>query len=329
MPGNGQPHVDDATATDKVPTGGTPPGFRRLHPLTPLLKGWVFVAGAVAVLGQNAVRGEDLGRTGILIGAMAVFGIAAGVLTWWFTRFGFDGDALRIDSGIVNKRSRRVRLDRLQAVDIQRRLVARLLGMAELRLEVAGGTTSEAPLQYLSQDDATVLRAELLARAAGIESDAPEAPERALHEVPLPRLVWSTVLSWTFIIGAFVVVGLGTAVIAAPEAETTLAVGSAMLPGLIGVGAAIWQQFGRNFGFTLSESPDGMRIRKGLLDTQHQTVPPGRVQGVRVRQPLLWRKAGWVTLHVDVAGYGGAGARSGRKSSTLRPVVTLDGGRAV
>ena len=87
------------------------------------------------------------------------------------------------------RRSRRVRLDRLQAVDVVRPLVARALGLAELRLEVAGGSSSEAPLAYLSEAAAQQLRAELLARAAGLHHDTPEAPEAVLLEVPLGRLV--------------------------------------------------------------------------------------------------------------------------------------------
>jgi uncharacterized protein (DUF885 family)/uncharacterized membrane protein YdbT with pleckstrin-like domain len=254
-------------------------------------------------------------------------------VSWWFTRFGFDGDALRIDSGVLNKRSRRVRLDRLQAVDISRPLVARLLGVAELRLEVAGGSSSEAPLQYLSHDDAIVLRAELLARAAGIDAATPEAPERVIHQVALGRLIGSTVLSGTFVFGVLMLVGLvglGLGLVAESGREVAFGVASGMLPGFLAMGAAIWQQFGRNFDFTLSESPDGMRIRKGLLDTRHQTVPPGRVQGIRLRQPLLWRKPGWVRLDVDVAGYSGSSdGDGGQTSSTLLPVATYDEAVAV
>ena len=73
-----------------------------------------------------------------------------------------------------------MRLDRLQAVDVVRPLVARALGLAELRLEVAGGSSSEAPLAYLSEAAAQRLRAELLARAAGLHHETPEAPEVVL-----------------------------------------------------------------------------------------------------------------------------------------------------
>lgn len=302
----------------------TPEHFRRLHPLTPLLRGWAFLAAAIAFGGQDALRSGEMGRFGLTVLAIAIIGMVTGLLSWWFTRYGFDGDALRIDSGVLNRRSRRVRLDRLQAVDINRPLAGRLLGVSELRLEVAGGGKAEAPLQYLAVDDAVRLRAELLARAAGIDADTPEAPERVVHQVPLDRLVWSTVLSGAFVAGVVFIVGIGLAFLFYRDSDVTVGVLSSMVPGIIAIGAALWGQLGRNFAFVLAESPDGYRIRKGLLDTQHQTVPPGRVQGVAMRQPLLWRGKGWVRLDVDVAGYSGESGDDSQRTSTLLPVATHD-----
>lgn len=312
----------EAEGTPTTRVDPTPDHFRRLHPLTPLLRGWAFLAAAIAFGGQDALRSGEMGRFGLTVIGIAIIGMITGLLSWWFTRYGFDGDALRIDSGVLNRRSRRVRLDRLQAVDINRPLAGRLLGVSELRLEVAGGGKAEAPLQYLAVDDAVRLRAELLARAAGIDADTPEAPERVVHQVPLDRLVWSTVLSGAFVTGVVFIVGIAIAFLFFRDSDVTVGVLSSMLPGVIAIGAALWGQLGRNFAFVLAESPDGYRIRKGLLDTQHQTVPPGRVQGVAMRQPLLWRQKGWVRLDVDVAGYSGESSDDSQRTSTLLPVAT-------
>jgi putative membrane protein len=301
----------------------TPSHFRRLHPLTPLLRGWAYLAGVIVIMGQNALRNPAPISLYLALGfGFAVLATIAGAVSWWFTRYGFDGDALRIDSGVLMRRSRRVRMDRLQAVDVNRPLVGRLLGVAELRMEVAGGSKSEAPLKYLSMDDAVRLRAELLARAAGIDAATPEAPERAVAEVPLRRLAWSTVLSGGFVLGIMLVALMLVALALAPP-QARAGILAPMLPGLFAAGYVLWTQLGRNFGFTLAESPDGYRIRKGLLDTQHQTVPPGRIQGVLIRQPLLWRLRGWAEVHVDVAGYAGASPDSATKTSTLLPVAPL------
>jgi putative membrane protein len=54
------------------------------------------------------------------------------------------------------------------------------------------------------------------------------------------------------------------------------------------------------------------------METRMQTVPPGRVQAVRVVEPLLWRSFGWARLDVTVAGY--VGDRQAL-SSVLLPVA--------
>ncbi|WP_166346779.1 PH domain-containing protein [Phytoactinopolyspora limicola] len=311
--------VNDETAERRT---STPEHFKRLHPLTPLLRGWAYLAGVIVIMGQNALR--DPGPVGLYLGlglGFAVLATIAGAVSWWFTRYGFDGDALRIDSGVLMRRSRRVRMDRLQAVDVNRPLVGRLLGVSELRMEVAGGGKSEAPLRYLSGDDAVRLRAELLARAAGIDADTPEAPERVVHQVNLDRLAWSTVLSGGFVFGVLLLLLVAGAMVVVPG-PARIGILTSMLPGLLAAGYVVWTQLGRNFGFVLAESPDGFRIRKGLLDTQHQTVPPGRVQGVLIREPLLWRLRGWAEVHVDVAGYASnTSSDATNRTSTLLPVA--------
>jgi putative membrane protein len=274
---------------------------------------------AILFGGQDALRAGQPARLAIIIPVMALLGFGFGFASWWFTRYGFDGDDLRIDSGILQRRSRRVRMDRLQAVDVVRPLVGRLLGLSELRMEVAGGGESEAPLAYLSADDAVRLRAELLARSAGISADTPEAPERPVYEVPLDRLAGSTFLSGMFVFAVLLLAGIVVTVILGSGAVVAAAL-SGVLPALFGIAAALWYQLGRNFGFTLAESPDGFRIRKGLLDTRAQTVPPGRIQGVALRQPLLWRIRGWVRVDLNVAGY--AGSSNAGQTSTLLPVAT-------
>jgi putative membrane protein len=92
-----------------------------------------------------------------------------------------------------------------------------------------------------------------------------------------------------------------------------------VVPLALGTGGALVTYVMSNFDFTVAESPDGLRLRHGLLETRAQTVAPGRVQAVRIVQPLLWRRRGWVRVDVNVAGYGG-GEGSGQ-STTLLPVA--------
>jgi putative membrane protein len=289
-------------------------GFRRLHPLTPFLRGWKVFAAAVAIALQQAYGDIGLGWLLLVIGASIPFGVAYGWLSWRSTHYRVGDDDLRLETGVLRKRSRRVRLDRLQAVDVVRPLVARALGLAELRLEVAGGSSSEAPLAYLSEGAAQRLRAELLARAAGLHHETPEAPEAVLLEVPLGRLVEATLRS-VALIGAVVALSVMGALAVALREWSLLGFAVPFLLAVVpvAVGTVV-----RHFGFTVAESPDGLRLRHGLLETRAQTVPPGRVQAVRVVEPWLWRSQGWCRVEVDVAGYVGEGQAA---ASVLCPVA--------
>ncbi len=289
-------------------------GFRRLHPLTPVLRGWKVFAAAVAIAAQQAYG--DVGLSWLLLGiAVSIpLGIAYGLLSWRNTHFRIGDDDLRLDTGVIFKRSRRVRLDRLQAVDVVRPLVARVLGLAELRLEVAGGSSSEAPLAYLSEAAAQRLRAELLARAAGLHHETPEAPEAVLLEVPLARLVEATLRSSAVVVGVAMLVVLGGVALALREWSVL----GLAVPLLLASVPVTMSSVVAHFGFTVAESPDGLRVRRGLLETRAQTVPPGRVQAVRIVEPWLWRSQGWCRIEVDVAGYVGQGQEA---ASVLCPVA--------
>ena len=97
-----------------------------------------------------------------------------------------------------------------------------------------------------------------------------------------------------------------------------------LIPAALGLVAAYWGSFNKGYNFTAAISPDGIRLRYGLLDTQAQTLPPGRIQALRVSQPPLWRIFGWYRIQVNVAGYGAAGSDGeGSSRTTLLPVGTF------
>jgi putative membrane protein len=76
-----------------------------------------------------------------------------------------------------------------------------------------------------------------------------------------------------------------------------------------------------HWDFRVARDDQGrLRLRFGLLETRHQTVPVHRVQTVVATWPLLWRPKRWLRMRLDVAGY--ADARSGERhrADELLPV---------
>ncbi|WP_369248244.1 PH domain-containing protein [Streptomyces sp. R41] len=297
------PDTDDVIPEEK------PLVERRLHPVTPFRRAWAPVAVIAGWAVHDPSQAQEqltrLTTTALLVG-LAVFVPGAalyGFLSWWFTHFAVTDTELRIRTGLLFRRTAHIRLERLQAVDVTQPLLARVAGVAKLKLDVIG-TDKKDELAYLGEGEARALRAELLARAAGFSPETAhevgEAPVRQLLHVPARVLAISLVLTgatWGSLAAALVVPPVLW--LATHSVWTVLATG---VPLLGAAGASSVGRFVAEYDWTVGESPDGLRIDHGLLDRTHETVPPGRVQTVRIVEPLLWRRRGWVRVELDVAG---------------------------
>ncbi len=257
-----------------------------------------------------------------LLGALVLAGLILGYhyLAWTRTEFFFDdaGD-FRLDSGVLQRNERRVALSRLQSVDVVKPLLGRIVGLAQVRIEVAGAGDSRVLVSYLTETEAHALRAEIIARAAGVDPLAGEAPEVVLATVPTQDLAVSLLLrSETILLAIATVVFVGVIVASEGASGLFLLLITGGVP-LVGVFA----QFNRHFGFTVADSPDGLRLRHGLTNVQSQTVPPGRVQALEISQSLLWRRRNWVRVTLNVAGVA-AGEEQDRAEMVLLPVAPAE-----
>lgn len=118
-----------------------------------------------------------------LIGfAVLVLILVAGSLDWWFTRYSLDDLAIHRRSGFLFKKNRTIRLESVQSVDISRPLVARLLGLSELRFEVADGSSEALHIKYVSARKAEVLRRTAMASINLLRSEATGRPVDVLPD---------------------------------------------------------------------------------------------------------------------------------------------------
>ncbi|MDP3713888.1 MAG: PH domain-containing protein [Mycobacteriales bacterium] len=293
--------------------------WSRLHPLTPLLRGGRYLLALIAVVGQQGLRSADGRFIAVAAGVGTPLALLAGYLSWRTTRYRVEGSELHITSGVLQKRDRRVPLPRVQSIDVVRPLVGRVLGLAELRLEVVGGGDTEARLSYLTDDQAVALRGSLLALVSGTPEADEQPTEHVLVEVPTEALVGSVLRSpATVLLVSLPVIAALTALVDVRAAGTVLL---GLLPALLGTGSLAVRRLLLEYGFSVAEVPGGLRLRHGLLDKRTQTIPTGRVQTVRVREPLLWRRKGWVRVEVDVAGYAGGRGEEQAQTSALLPVA--------
>ncbi|MBF4602028.1 PH domain-containing protein [Frigoribacterium sp. VKM Ac-1396] len=175
--------------------------WHRLHPATPLLKGGIALVAVMVILFNNAReyvvelfvpggrRGDegdpfgyvvDQGWLGLLLLAVVVviaLFVGGAWLSWRMNTFRVGDDVVEVRSGIVFRTNRRARLDRIQGINIQRPLLARVFGAAKLEVNQAG-QDANVNLAYLRSASADDLRREILRRAGGAQQKhAPVATE--------------------------------------------------------------------------------------------------------------------------------------------------------
>jgi putative membrane protein len=311
---------------------------RRLHPLTPLLKGAKSIAIAVAAISWQGYAQLGFERWVAVVAGILVITLILAVVSWLVTGFQTVGRELRVTEGLIWRRTRSIPLERVQAIDVNRPLLARLTGVAELRIEVIGAKKTEAPLAFLTVAEAGDLRRRLLALARGASADAvvaadenatvEAAAEMPVHTVDNRHVLIANLLSPPVLFVPLALLATITPMAYDPPTWSVIGVASAATA-LIGVVLPPLRRIFAQWHFRIAIDATGLRLRHGLLETRNQTVPPLRVQAVQVTSPLLWRPLGWVRTKLDVAGYGGDASSQGVRGSVLLPVADWATTRAV
>ncbi|HEY2326715.1 MAG TPA: PH domain-containing protein [Gaiellaceae bacterium] len=278
--------------------------WRRLHPLSPVVRGGRGLIAVVVILIPSLLRGGDTGTRYALL-AVAVFMFAMGFIRWLVTRWRIDDDDLRIEAGFIGRRSLRFPLAQVQAIDIVRPGLARLLGVAELRLRMGGSSGGSARLAYLRESEVEPLRTEMLRLAHGAPEAGPdEVPawiaEHLVSRVSTWRLIVSILITESGVLAEGVLVVLVVVGVIEPGAAAGLFSGGAAWA--VGAGTQIWRRFNQEYNLTVAEGPDGLHVRGGLVALTAETIRPGRVQALRLVEPAIWRLLGWCRLEVDLAG---------------------------
>ncbi|WP_019174549.1 PH domain-containing protein [Brevibacterium ravenspurgense] len=407
--------------------------------LLPNLIGSIFTGGGALREGSEAI-----GRVPVLFFLVPLLGIivivAAGVgllyLQWKKTAYRYDDRVVEFKHGIVAKAHRHANFMRIQSVDVQQPFLARILGLATLVFDVAGGSDSNITILYLKKAQAEQLRDIILAnvrtakaaavpaspadylpgaahdsahptapaagyaggQVSGASSDAgqyghpgqpnqsgqprhrgrdasgtqhnPDAPgmpagakivsslsghaegvgndlagsfqeliapytrsgrikpDGELIRVPLHRtilaafLTTGVVFSLALILLAIAAIGvcIALAVGGYMNIEALFAVLTTMAPMAFGFVIATFQMVTSNLkhgNFSAKLTGDGVQISQGVFSTERVLVPLDRLQAVEIRQPFMWRIAGWYRVMFNTAG------DSGKEGKTLLPVGSL------
>lgn len=316
----------------------------RLHPLSVPVRGGGRAIG-FAVLGWvlGSMAGESLGVAGVLPAWIPYGPLAAGIAVLValgyellrYRRYAYDltETSLDIESGVLFRRQREIPIRRVQNVDIERSLLQRILGIASVGIETAGGTSTEASLEYVSDVEASRLQEGIRTRKREVATDPDDregtdiGEEASLvFELDDESLVLYSVLSLDpRVLSVFFVVvpTVGPFVSGSVEAVSItalLVIGTGVLL-LAVLGAWVLSGFSRfvNFyGFRLTRIGEELRYERGLLQRYDGSVPEEKIQTLVVEENLLMRLFGYASLSIETAGYGPEAAA---QSATAVPLA--------
>lgn len=217
----------------------------------------------------------------------------------------------------------------------------------EILAKASGKQTAAGPVSAVpgAPQNGTVGTKFISVGEAGLVGALPaavgESPEVKLYEIPTSMLVGSIVRSVsTWILVSLIPLLLLTAVlpvivVALEEGQEGLGAAMVMLPqSLLGIGAVVigliggaFRKINEGWNFTALASSDGIRLHHGLTTHDSQTIPPGRVHAVVLKQPILWRKKDWWRVELTMAGYQGGSEGSNQNSKTSSHVLLPVGTR--
>ncbi|MFB6122991.1 MAG: PH domain-containing protein [Haloferacaceae archaeon] len=296
----------------------------------------VAVAAAVALASGASAFVGVLG--GLAVAAVLV-GVAVLALVGYeiarYRRYDYEltADTFDIRSGVFARRNREIPLRRIQNVDIRRGVVQRLLGIAAVDFETAGGSETEAAIRYVSFEEATRLRDEIRRLKRGAAADDADAAEER-------ELLFSLSDGDLLLVGAFafdlrvpgvllfLFSGLGSVLAPSlPDAD-----GLAVLLGGFAVLAAVFVLVSwlggavaamvNYYGFRLTRVGDELQYERGLFRRYDGSIPLDKVQTLTVTDDPLKRRFGYASLAVETAGYTpGQGQGQGQQSASLVPLA--------
>ena len=309
---------------------------RRLHPAAVVVYSASalrnFAVPLLVIVGVTLLGGTFDGRG--LLRALAYGGIGlalalvAGVLRWQTTRYTVGPEAIHHHTGLLSTKDTDIRLDRIQAIDVQQGPLQRLFGVFAVDVQTGAGVKGgEISLPAVTPGAVAELRAARPDAASAPEHE-PALPTRRIsgRELAVAALTAGQLgILLPILAGGFQVLEQlfdpergREAVRWLPHSVTAIVLGAAALLALAwllsAAGAIV--TFG---GFTLVRDGERLRIRRGLVQRSEATVAVSRIRAVRVVEGVFRRPFGLAALTVEVTGY----AEEASAARTLFPLVRL------
>lgn len=285
--------------------------------------------------GEDTFDPQRFGENSIVpiaIGTVLLLILAAMLASWYFTRFIIDEFELRVEKGAVFRQSKRIPFTKVQSVDVRQPFAARLFGLAELSIDA--GSDGSTELRYLRRDDAYRFRDFLLVRAHGTPSvvDQTRVSGKVMSDIGEQDVVLVTVSPGRLTLAALLspeiyvpVIVLVVVLVPSIPLGWWFLLPAFFIPYAFAAVGHLNKFLLTQFNYTLALSGPGLKISRGLTSLVSQSVPPRRIQGVKIVQSLLWRPFGLYRIEMDTLGAVHGSDEDGKPgNSILLPAGTAE-----
>lgn len=302
---------------------------RRVHPAT-IAIGLVKSAPSTLVgLPALLAFGGEFGIVKVVL--LTFVGLAAMTfftwLGWWHATYRLTDDEFVIEGGVLHRSRRSIPLERVQDVSIEQKPLARLFGLALVRIETGGGDKDEATLDSVTLREAHRLRLALRRVPVAASAEAPVEAGQPLFAMSLERVLLYGLFNFSLVWLAAIFAGLQAidgvvefdwqelVGIAGREVRSHLTLTTALtvlaLALALGVLAGLVRTLAREYGFRLDEREERFRRIRGLLTRSEVVIVKARIQLALVRRGALSGRLGWRSLEFQTLG--GSDDNSGRQ----------------
>lgn len=313
-------------------------GEQRLHPLS-----WLFVLlqqarqffiplVLVVFFGQRGDREDGYAH----LASLAAIGVLVAVSLFQYLtyRYRLGPDAIHIRSGLLERSWRDIPYARIHNVALHQSVLHRMFGVAEVRLESAGGARPEAQMRVLRLDRALALEQRVRhgtrtvadgPAAADASAAVAEPPARTLLRLPVAEVIRLGLVSNRGMV--VVAASFGVLYQTFPERAVTRFITDngevayryvhALHPGLAATALAavlllallllamralsVLLALVQYHGFTLSEVERRLIVERGLLTRIRTSTTRRRIQAWTLREGFLHRCLRRRRLQVDTA----------------------------
>ena len=280
---------------------------------------------------------------------------AASIWRYFTYRYHVDGDRLVVREGLLERQVRQIPFARIHNVALHQTLLHRVFGVAEVRLESAGGNKPEAEMRVLRMGEALALERLIRSHGAAAANADPDALEGegaadhadgrlllSLQGVELVRLGLVSNRGMVVVAGAFAVSwqvlpdhmlssvvrdaadrifgyasGFADGMMARAAAVALVVIAALALLRVLSVALALLQYH----GFRLLLQGRRLTVERGLLTRLRTSAPRRRIQSWSLREGLLHRLLRRRSLYIDtVASAGDGGEQRGLRE--LAPIAT-------